>query len=85
MDDAEQIIGGVVYRIQEDRTIFLDGIVVSQALWERGIAGAILADFTIRMRSQGVGTIRTHFFLRQFYQRHGFRLDNRGGGLVRNL
>lgn len=85
MDDTEQIIGGVVYRIQEDHTIFLDGIVVSQALWERGIAGAILADFTIRMRSRGVVTIRTHFFLRQFYQRHGFRLDNRGGGLVRNL
>lgn len=85
IDDAEQIIGGVVYRIQEDQTLFLDGIVVSQALWERGIAGAILADFIIRMRSRGVGTIRTHFFLRQFYQRHGFRLDNRGGGLVRNL
>ncbi len=85
MDGAEQIIGGVVYRPQEDRTVFLDGIVVSQALWERGIAGAILADFTIRMRSRGIGTIRTHFFLRQFYQRHGFRLDSRGGGLVRNL
>ncbi len=85
IDDAEQIIGGVVYRLQEDGTVFLDGIVVSQALWERGIAGAILADFTIRMRSRGIGTIRTHFFLRQFYQRHGFRLDSRGGGLVRNL
>ncbi len=85
MDDAEQIIGGAVYRLQNNRPVFLDGIVVSQALWERGIASAILDDFITRMRSQGVGTIRTHFFLRQFYQRHGFRLDTRGGGLVRNL
>jgi long-chain acyl-CoA synthetase len=85
MDDSEQIIGGAVYRPQEDDSVFLDGIVVSQTLWERGIAGAILADFATRMRARGIGTIRTHFFLRQFYQRHGFRLDNRHGGLVRNL
>ncbi len=84
-DDAEQIIGGVVYRHKNEQTIFLDGIVVSQALWERGIAGALLADFTTRISELGIKTLRTHFFLRQFYQRHGFRLDKRRGGLIRNL
>jgi len=85
VDEAEQIIGGVVYRHQDDDVVFLDGIVVSQSLWERGIAGAILADFATRMTAHGIKTIRTHFFLRQFYQRHGFRQDTRRGGLVRNL
>ncbi len=84
-DETEQIIGGVVYRHQDDQTVFLDGIVVSQALWERGIAGSLLADFSTRMSGLGIKTLRTHFFLRQFYQRHGFRLDNRRGGLIRNL
>ncbi len=84
-DEAEQIIGGVVYRHQNEMTVFLDGIVVSQALWERGIAGSLLADFATRMSELGIKTLRTHFFLRQFYQRHGFRLDNRRGGLIRNL
>ncbi len=84
-DEAEQIIGGVVYRILDDEAVFLDGIVVNQALVERGIARAILADFCTRLTAQGVKTIKTHFFLRRFYQKHGFRVDERWGGLVRFL
>ncbi|MCP4293019.1 MAG: GNAT family N-acetyltransferase, partial [bacterium] len=84
-DESEQIIGGVVYRHQDDSVVFLDGIVVSQALWERGIASALLTDFTTRMAHLKIKTLRTHFFLRQFYQRHGFRVDSRKGGLIRNL
>lgn len=84
-DDAEQIIGGVVYRILEDKVVFLDGIVVTKALSERGIAGAVLDDFVTRMTSRRYKMIKTHFFLRRFYQQHGFHLDNRWGGLVRFL
>ena len=84
-DDAEQIIGGLVYRVLEDSVVFLDGIVVSRALAERGIAGAALEDFVTRMTSRNHRVIKTHFFLRRFYQQHGFRLDNRWGGLVRFL
>ncbi|MEN8005775.1 MAG: GNAT family N-acetyltransferase [Candidatus Krumholzibacteriota bacterium] len=84
-DEAEQIIGGVVYRMLDDEAVFLDGIVVNQALAERGIARAILADFCTRLTALGVKTIKTHFFLRRFYQKHGFRVDERWGGLVRFL
>ena len=84
-DEAEQIIGGVVYRRLDDEAVFLDGIVVTQALAERGIARAILADFCTRLPSLGFQTIKTHFFLRRFYQKHGFRVDKRWGGLVRFL
>jgi hypothetical protein len=45
----------------------------------------VLEDFATRMTSRGYGLIKTHFFLRRFYQQHGFRLDNRWGGLVRFL
>ena len=84
-DESEQIIGGVVYRQLDDEAVFLDGIVVNQALIERGIARAILADFCTRLTAEGVKTIKTHFFLRRFYQKHGFRMDERWGGLVRFL
>jgi len=84
-DQAEQIVGGVVYRNLDEETVFLDGIVVTQALGERGIARAILADFCTRLAAVGVKTIKTHFFLRRFYQKHGFRVDERWGGLVRFL
>nr|MEE4267605.1 GNAT family N-acetyltransferase [Candidatus Krumholzibacteria bacterium] len=84
-DEAEQIVGGIIYRPLEDQVVFLDGIVVARALAERGIAGAVLEDFATRMTSRGYDVIKTHFFLRRFYQQHGFRLDNRWGGLVRFL
>jgi GNAT superfamily N-acetyltransferase len=84
-DEAEQIIGGVVFRQLDEEAVFLDGIVVAQALAERGIARAILADFCTRLAALGVKTIKTHFFLRRFYQKHGFRVDERWGGLVRFL
>ena len=44
---------GVVYRQLDDEAVFLDGIVVTQALAERGIAGAILADFCTRLTAAG--------------------------------
>jgi GNAT superfamily N-acetyltransferase len=84
-DEAEQIIGGVVFRQLDDEVVFLDGIVVAQAQAERGIARAILADFCTRLAALGIKTIKTHFFLRRFYQKHGFRVDERWGGLVRFL
>ncbi len=84
-DEAEQIIGGVMYRVISDSVIFLDGIVVTQALTDRGIASAILADFCTRMTTRHFKYVKTHFFLRHFFQQHGFRIDERWGGLVRFL
>ena len=74
-----------MYREQGDKAVFLDGVVVTQALVERGIAAALMRDFTTRMGTAGFRMIRTHFFLRRFYEKHGFRIDQRLGGLVRFL
>ncbi|MBE0566773.1 MAG: GNAT family N-acetyltransferase, partial [Krumholzibacteria bacterium] len=84
-DEAEQIIGGLVYRAQDAQSVFLDGIVVTPTLSERGIAAAVLDDFCTRMAARDYRHVKTHFFLRRFYQKHGFRTDVRWGGLVRLL
>ncbi len=84
-DEAEQIVGGVIYRPQDAQSVFLEGIVITPTLTERGIAAAVLDDFCTRMSSRGYRHVKTHFFLRRFYQKHGFRTDARWGGLVRLL
>ncbi len=84
-DEAEQIVGGAVYHEMDETSIFLDGIVVAQALAARGIESAILADLCTRVSALGFNAIKTHFFLRTFFEQHGFRLDQRWGGLVRFL
>jgi len=84
-DSVDQIVGGVIYRRQDQDEVFLDGIVVARTLAERGISEAVLEDFCTRMRAKGIRRIKTHFFLRRFYERQGFRIDPRQGGLVRFL
>ncbi len=85
MDQAEQIVAGVVYRDLDDQTVFLDGVVVSRPLLERGIAAGVMSEFCTRMKVAGIKTIRTQFFLRRFYEKHGFHVDKVGAGLVRYL
>ncbi len=84
-DDQDRIIGGVAYRPLEREVAQLDGIVVAESLRDRGISSALLEDFCARMADRGAIAVRTHFYLRAFYQKRGFRTDQRWGGLVRFL
>ena len=58
---------------------------MARTLVERGLVAAMLEDFCTRMRALGRQHVKTHFFLRHFYERHGFSVDSRRGGLVRRL
>ncbi|MBZ0265768.1 GNAT family N-acetyltransferase, partial [bacterium] len=73
------------YKIQSEEVVHLDGLVVSTPLKLRGIGSALLEDFANRMVSQGVKVIKTHFFLRDFCSKRGFKVDRAWGGLVRFL
>ena len=83
LDAREEIIGGVIYTPESPTVANLRGIVVRGELKGRGLNSALLEDFCHRMGSQGVEVVRTFFFARRFYARHGFRVDERWGGLVR--
>jgi hypothetical protein len=84
-DPEDQIVGGVCYQKLPDEVVHLDGIAVSRSLLDRGLTSALLEDFCARLAEQGANAVRTHFFLQHFYERRGFRLDDRWGGLVRFL
>ncbi len=84
-DSLDRIIGGICYKKIDDDVVHLDGLVVAPHLKRRGIGGALLEDFCIRLGSQGVKVIKTHFFMRKFCAKHGFQVDRRWGGLVRFL
>ncbi len=84
-DAQERIVGGVCYQLLPGQVVHLDGIAVTRSLHDRGITSALLEDFCARMADLGIRAVRTHFFLRAFYQKRGFRTDQRWGGLVRFL
>jgi len=84
-DKNEQIIGGLCYKILEDKTVLLDGTVVTSVLQGRGIASAMIDDFFTRMASRGVKVIKAHFLFGNYYLKHNFKVDKNWGALVRFL
>ncbi len=84
-DSLDRIIGGICFKRVDEEVVHLDGLVVAPHLKRRGIGGAMLEDFCVRLAAQGVKVIKTHFFMRKFCSKHGFKVDRRWGGLVRFL
>lgn len=84
-DQEERIVGGLFYRWQESRVVYVDGIVVAAGLRHQGLGGRLLEDFCVRMAAQGARCVKTNFFLGQLFSKHGFQVNQRWGGLVRFL
>lgn len=85
LDAREQIVGGVVHRPDTGAEPHLEGVVVARTLRGRGLARALLDDFCHRMAAEGHTLVRTHYSLREFFQRQGFDVDRQWGGVVRRL
>ncbi len=79
------IVGGLCYKILEDKTILLDGIVVASQLQGRGLGSAMIEDFFTRMATQGVKIIKAHFLFGNYYLKHNFKVDKSWGALVKFL
>jgi long-chain acyl-CoA synthetase len=85
IDSDERIVGGICYKFLEPGIAYLDGLVVALPLRGNGLGGEFLEDFCLRLVSQGVRALNTHFIARPFLLAHGFRVDQEWGGLVRFL
>lgn len=85
IDSEERIVGGLCYRWEQGKVVYMDGIVVCNPLMNRGLGGALIEDFCVRMAAEGARCATTNFFLGQLFSKHGFRVNHRWGGLVRFL
>jgi GNAT superfamily N-acetyltransferase len=85
VDKLDRLVGGICYRVESDRVVLLDGIVIARQLQNGGLGSALLEDFCMRMSNAGFEVIRTHFYRRNFYFNRSFVTDRRWGGLVRFL
>jgi len=85
LDNDDQLVGGVVWRLDADDEPHLDGVVVVGYRRGRGLARLILEDFAVRLADEGHAILRTHFSLQGFFERLGFKIDSQRGGLVKRL
>lgn len=84
-DNIERIIGGLCYRKVDASSVLIDGGIIISAMSNRGLGTAMLEDFCSRMASQGIESVKAHFFLKNFYLKRGFKFDKSHGTLVRFL
>ncbi|HSP87511.1 MAG TPA: GNAT family N-acetyltransferase, partial [Ignavibacteriaceae bacterium] len=84
-EDEDRIVGGICYKIQYMNVAHLEGIDVSRPYRKRGLGEILIEAFCERLKSDGVKTLTTHFYLRPFFEKLGFKMDSRWGGLARML
>ncbi len=85
IDSDEQIVGGLCYRLEGENVVHMDGSVIAPSVAGRGIGSALLEDFCDRMANESARIVKTHYFMRNFYLKRNFRVDQRWGALVRFL
>lgn len=84
-DKNDRIVGGLCYKILEDKTVVLDGSVISSPIQGRGIGSAMVQDFFTRMASIGIKIIKAHFLLGNYYLKNRFQIDKKWGAFVKYL
>lgn len=85
INSYDKIIGGICYKMLDDHGVFLDGSIISPTFNRRGIGSNMIESFMSQMATIGKKYIKTHFYLRDFYLKMGFKVDHRWGGLVKEL
>jgi GNAT superfamily N-acetyltransferase len=83
--EEERLIGGIIYKTQGEFVVNLEGLVVAPAFRNLGLGGALLEDFCGRLVSESYKAVMTYYTNRNFFEKNGFRIDSRWGGLVRFL
>ena len=84
-DMENNVVGGLSFRILENNSVSLDGLVVCNALQGKGIASAMIEDFFAFMAGRSVKLVRAHFLFGNYYLKHYFKVDKRWGAMVREL
>ena len=84
-EDEESIVGGLCYKIQYMNIAQLEGIDIAKPYRKKDLSRKLLEDFYKRLHTDGIKTLITYFYLNKFFEKFGFKIDNRWGGLVKTI
>jgi GNAT superfamily N-acetyltransferase len=86
INERAQIIGGIYYEIEEDgNSAHLEKIVVAERYRGKGVSRGLMQELENRLRSAGIETLTTGFFLPDYFYSYGFRVEKRYAGMVKDL
>ena len=84
-EDDEAIVGGLCYKIQYMNIAQLEGIDISKPHRKKDLSRKLLEDFYKRLHTDGIKTLITYFYLNTFFEKFGFKIDSRWGGLIKTI
>ena len=84
-EDEEAVVGGLCYKIQYMNVAQLEGIDIAKPYRKKDLSRKLLEDFYKRLHTDGIKTLITYFYLNTFFEKFGFKIDNRWGGLVKTI
>ena len=84
-EDEANTIGGICYKVLFPKIAHIEGIEISRPYRGKGLASRLIEDLCKRLSTDGIKTVTTHYYLRAFFEKSDFKMDNRYGGLVRFL
>ncbi|GAB4374716.1 MAG: hypothetical protein Kow0062_12960 [Acidobacteriota bacterium] len=86
LNERGHLIGGLYWEVDEDGSrAHLEKIVVDERYRRLGIADGLMNELFSRLRSQGVRLVTTGFYRPSYFYRHGFHVERRYAGLVKDL
>jgi long-subunit acyl-CoA synthetase (AMP-forming)/predicted GNAT family acetyltransferase len=79
------IIGGVFYYNNDEQTVHMEKIVVSNRYRRKGISEGLMMELFNRLKSNNVKFVTTGFFRPEYFYRFGFKIERKYSGLVKEL
>jgi long-chain acyl-CoA synthetase len=85
ISERGHIIGGLFYSQTDEKTVYMDKIVVSNRYRRKGISDGLMKDFFNRLRGEKVDFVTTGFFRPEYFYRFGFKIEKKYSGLAKDL
>jgi len=85
LNENGRVVGGLFFKVEEESTVYLDKVVVSENYRSRGLSRGIIEEFLNRMRNRGYKIIITGFLHPGFFYKFGFQIESNQAGLVKYL
>ena len=77
--------GGLYWKNIEKHIIYLEWVVIGEKYQKISLSKRLMSDLYKRMKHKNIKAITVGFYAEKFFFKQGFSLNNKYGGLVKEL
>lgn len=85
VSERGHVVAGLFYSYTDEKTAYLEKIVVSARFRRKGMSEHLMHEFFNRLQGERIQQVTTGFFRPEYFYRFGFRIERKYAGLVKEL